>query len=189
MDEHPRRGQADRGPGVFSVQKFLSGILALFVLAGRIDSAAFADQPAPRTPYIVAGDGGRYDFKMVPSFEHGKPDRGQAYEVVGEGPDRPIWSVSGWYSHGTYLSYDGEYLVRLGTWSFAGTPSAEDLGVAFYKRGQLLKGHSIKDLVLDPGKAPRTVSFAHYLDGVGGFEPDLLSSRSPPATGSGTPST
>lgn len=147
--------------------------LALSVFLGIVGSGVFADQPAVERPYVTASYDGAYYFKMVPASGDAKPARGAAYEVMGEGPDRLIWSVSDWYSHQTFLSYDGNYLVRMGSWSFGGKPSAERMGVAFYKRGQLIKEHSIKDLVLDPSKAPKTVSFFHYLDAVGGFEPDL----------------
>ncbi len=147
--------------------------LSISLATSLVAPWTLADQPAPERPYVTAGEGGSYYFKMVPASGDDKPAKGVAYEVMGEGPDRPIWSVSGWYSNQTFLSYDGQYLVSMGLWSFGGRPTAQSQGVAFYKGGKLVKEHSIKDLVLDPTKAPKTVSFYHYLDAVGGFERDL----------------
>jgi hypothetical protein len=149
------------------------GVGASLALASCVlGAAAWADSPAPERPYVAAGEGGSFYFKMVPATA-GKPAGGVAYEVAAEGADRPIWSVTGWYSHQTYLSFDGQHLVSLGLWSFAGRPSARRIGVSFYKQGKLVKEYSLKDLVVDPETAPKTVSFYHYLDAVGGIGPDL----------------
>ena len=134
-------------------------------------SACLADQMAIPEAYVAAGDGGRYYFKMRPATDTRVGGGGETYKVNADGSDTPVWSVSGWYSYSVYLSYDGENLVRLGEWSFAARPTEDRLGVAFYKRDRLIKQYSIKELVRDPSRAPRTVSFYHYLgrvDGVGG---------------------
>jgi len=149
---------------------------ALLALIGMtICTPCFADMPAIPVAYIEAGDGGRYYFKMVPC-EQSRWDfscaTGAMYEVSESGPDRLVWSTSGWFAFRTYLSYDGQYLVRMGNWPAGSEPSADDLAIAFYDRGKLLKQYSTKQLVRDVSRVPRSVSHYRYLREVRGFYRD-----------------
>jgi hypothetical protein len=68
--------------------------------------------------------------------------------------------VSDWYSHDVFLANDGDFLVRLGPWNSGSQPRKEDLAVAFYKEGRLLKSYSTAELMEDPKRVSRSVS--HY---------------------------
>lgn len=87
----------------------------------------------------------------------GKDDESAGYAASGlyHSGDRtkPLWTVQ-WYAHTVYLSGDGRYLVRMGPWA----SGADDLAVAFYDRGRLIKQYSVQDLVADTESLPRSVS-------------------------------
>ena len=124
--------------------------------------------PAPdkeRAPgaYISAADGGRFYVKMVPDKE--RVGVATVYRVT-DAADEVVWSVSGWYAFSTFLSDDGQFLVRMGNWPRGREPSDEDLAVAFYKSGELLAQYSTKALIQHPDLVPRSVSHYDYiLDG------------------------
>jgi hypothetical protein len=58
------------------------------------------------------------------------------------------------------MSFDGQYLVKMGPWNSGREPNNGDLAVAFYKNGKLLKEYSVVDLVKDTSKVEATAS--HY---------------------------
>jgi hypothetical protein len=129
----------------------------------------YADSPKEPYPYVSVSIDGRYYFKMLPDPEDpwGNNSSGVMYEVSPSGNDKVLWSVSGWYAHATYVSYDGKYLVRLGGWRV--WPPKGDLAIAFYENGRLLKRYDTVDVVNDVTKFRRGISYYEYLKGVGGF--------------------
>lgn len=145
-------------------------LLALICMT--VCAPCFADMPAIPQAYIAAGDGGRYYFKMA-LCEQSRWDfscaTGAVYEVSESGPDRLAWSTSGWFAYTTYLSYDGQYLVRIGNWPAGYEPSFNDLAIAFYNRGKLLKQYSTKELIKDVSQVPASVSHYEFLHEVRGF--------------------
>ena len=84
-------------------------------------------------------------------------DAGDLYPESGlypvDGSVVPIWTVN-WHARNVLLSKDGRYLIRLGPWA----SNYDDLAVAFYDNGVLIRAYAIKDLVRDPEKLPRSVS-------------------------------
>jgi len=117
----------------------------------------------------TASQSGQYLFKMIPakgSFQEGeyvvtREAAGFAYQLEEDGAFTELWKVSGWYSFKVFLSNDGQYLVRMGPWSIGHEPDENDLAVAFYRRGQLIRSYSTADLVEDESAVLATVS--HYL--------------------------
>lgn len=85
---------------------------------------------------------------------------GIAYEITASGKLKELWRTSGWYSFQVFLSHDGRHLVRMGPWSVGSEPAHDDLAVAFYQDGKLLKSYSTAELVKDHSKVQRSVS--HY---------------------------
>jgi len=81
----------------------------------------------------------------------------EAYPASGlypaNGSVTPIWSVD-WHAPTVYLSGDGRYLVRMGPWA----QKRNDLAVAFYDRGKILRAYAIDDLVRNPDDLPRSIS-------------------------------
>ena len=82
---------------------------------------------------------------------------GEAYPASGLYPENgsvtPIWSVD-WHAPTVYLNGDGRYLIRMGPWA----QKRDDLAVAFYDRGKILRAYSIDDLVRNPDDLPRSTS-------------------------------
>jgi hypothetical protein len=138
--------------------------LALIVLLITCGTSS-ADSPAPPTPRVMVSASGRYFFSILPPHwnDKGQITRqplGTAYELQDNGSFRTLWRVTGWYAFQCFLSDDGRYLVRMGDWAFGHEPSKEDLAVAFYDRGKLLREYSTAELVKDKTKVVTTVS--HY---------------------------
>ncbi len=85
---------------------------------------------------------------------------GTAYRIRNNGSDLLLWRTKGWYSSEVYLSHDGLSLVAMGLWNGGSEPRKEDLAVAFYTEGKLIKQYSTADLVKDKSKVMKSLS--HY---------------------------
>ncbi|WP_162926377.1 hypothetical protein [Teredinibacter purpureus] len=140
----------------------------LLIFIAIIPYEMWADSPAMPIPYVEPSSYGSFYFKMIPevgSYENGEyeiksPAYGVAYELLENGDSRELWEVQGWYAFQVYLSNEAEYLVRMGNWASGKKPSKEDLAVAFYHKGVLLKEYSTADLIKIKRSVQRTVS--HY---------------------------
>jgi hypothetical protein len=124
-------------------------------------SSLWADSPAPPVPYVAVAQRGTAYFKMIPREGKWGDGSGIAYRLRRDGSDEELWRTEGWYSFEVFLSYDGDYLVAMGPWSIGHEPSKEDLAVAFYRKGKLLRQYSTADLVKDKSKVSASVS--HYM--------------------------
>ena len=137
------------------------GILA-FALHAKADSVA---DPVPR---VTTSESGTFFFKMVPPKGHVEDDKyvinrkpfGVAYRVNEEGEMIELWRTECWHAFEIYLANDGRHLVRMGPWSEGREASTEDLAIAFYEDGKLLKEYSTSDLLKDKRAVKTTVS--HY---------------------------
>ena len=125
-------------------------------------SHVLADQEIAPFPYVTAAEMGRYYFKLVPGEgrDESKGAVGTCYKVEAKGNDNILWATNDWYAFTVFLSVDGQYLVRLGNWPRGHAPSADHLAVAFYKKGELLKSYSTRDLIKDVAAVRPSVS--HY---------------------------
>lgn len=85
----------------------------------------------------------------------------KAYRILPDGKDEFLWSSVGWYANKVFLTSDCQYLVRMGDWARGSEPSSEDLAVAFYKNGELLRSYSTLDVI--ENKKSVDVSIGHYL--------------------------
>ena len=127
---------------------------------------SYADSPALPYPFVKSAGNSSYYFKMIPenqtknSTPEIDPPYGVAYRLLGNGRSVQLWRVDGWYAFEVYLSYDGEHLVRMGPWAVGSEPSEQNLAVAFYQQGVLLKKYSTLDLIENHSSVERTVS--HY---------------------------
>ena len=147
-----------------------NALVVLVIALVAEPSIAFADDPAPMEPYkAVVGDN---VFVMLPGGVMGPAgwrasqtlptEAGGIYELSGlyrnDGSTIPLWTVD-WYARETYLSNDGQFLVRVDSW-----PGDErQLAVAFYDRGKLLRQYAAADLVTRPADLPRSVSHLRWL--------------------------
>jgi hypothetical protein len=81
-----------------------------------------------------------------------------------------LWKTAGWYSFSVFLSRDGRHLIRIGNWPQGDRPKSDDLAIAFYDSGSLVKSYSTLDLLKDPSVVPKSVSHYQFLgDGRTGF--------------------
>src|SRR5262245_1814477 len=113
---------------------------------------AQADEEVAPAPYVSSSIEGRYYFKMIPDHQaHFDTEKGlgYAYRVTDGQADELLWSTTRWFSFHTYLSGDGTYLVRLGTWPRGHTPSAKHLAIAFYKEGKQITSYSTEQIIKD----------------------------------------
>lgn len=133
--------------------------------AGILSSALRADSPAAPTPKFTASEDGRFAFVLTPGVDdwRGDKSRGIAYELTSTGELHEIWRTDGWYSFQTFLAADGHHLVRMGPWNEGESPKPDDLAVAFYRDGKLLKSHSTASLVRDHSRVVRSVSHYQWL--------------------------
>lgn len=142
---------------------------ALFLM---LVHTALADSPADPRPQVTPSNSGSCFFSILPPHykDVGGPmlkvtrqPFGAAYELRDDGTLTKLWSVKGWYAFRVFLSDDGRYLVRMGDWPMGDKPSKDDLAVAFYDRGKLLKQYSTADLVKDHTKVRASVSHYRWL--------------------------
>jgi hypothetical protein len=139
------------------------GIAILIVLLSPA-LLAQADEPLPVDDYIVDVGDGRFVLVMLAADSaviDGIQDKGirakyaksGLYEMGDTG--QAIWTVD-WYALEVDSTPDGKHLVRWGPW-----PSIEgydELALAFYENGVLLRSYPVRDLVAEPQKLPRTAS-------------------------------
>ncbi len=146
----------------------------IFILVALMTAAASsirADTEAMPEAYVTASHDGIYFFKLVPPISKDRYNRasekltyGIAYQVLPDGSNLELWRTEGWYSFRVFLSGDGKYLARLGPWNSGDQPSKDDLAVAFYKEGKLLKQYSTEQLVKDKSKVKRSISHYEWFD-------------------------
>lgn len=136
--------------------------LSFLIFANNV---AFADKP--RMPYSYQNVVGNVQYVFVMLAEYSEPlisSAGKQYSSSGlyknDGSNIPIWTVD-WYAFTVYVSSDGEHLVRMGPWPSlkdGRRPDIQELAVAFYKNGKLLKRYPISDLINNPSNLPQSVS-------------------------------
>jgi len=135
-----------------------SFVLALLLGTISCASLSWAQTPPRFEPRVTAAMRAPYYFAMLPAqydykegdYEETTPARGIAYRLAEDGTNEELWAVEDWYATTVYLAADGHHLVRMGNWPEGNRPEQEDLAVAFYKDGELLKSYSTADLVGNP---------------------------------------
>ena len=99
---------------------------------------------------VSASANGQYYVEITPdtlSFEDWIMAEAIVYKVVSGPCDEEVWRANMWWSGPLHLSNDGEYLVWLGARSTAGLNGQYSL--AFYRRGELIRGYTYSELVED----------------------------------------
>jgi hypothetical protein len=128
-------------------------------------------------PYRVTTPNGRFVFVMLdPELKYkpaiwitkdGEEERAirAKYKQSGlyrtDDAHKPLWTVD-WYEHEAYPASDGVHLVRPGP---AGTWKAnfeDQLAVAFYANGQLIRSYKIGELVDQPERLRRSASLVWW---------------------------
>lgn len=129
-------------------------------------SSLMADSPsAPEERIFTSDTEPTVIFRMVPAkYDKGYKVQREAFGVASkweeDGNLKVLYRTKGWYSFRVFVSRSGRYLVRMGPWSVGSEPTKDDLAVAFYKEGKLLKKYSTAELVKDKSKV--IASTSHY---------------------------
>ncbi|HSL90375.1 MAG TPA: hypothetical protein VK870_13810 [Ignavibacteriaceae bacterium] len=131
-------------------------VLIIFLVLGTslLFSASIYDKERAPYTYVISSENGNFIFKM---FSDGK---GIAYEVTENSYNKEIWKVEGWYAFKTFITNDGQYLIRIGNWPRGDKPSEDDLAIAFYEKDKLMKSYSTRELIKDDSLVP--ISVSHY---------------------------
>lgn len=134
-----------------------SGRVLLIALAGLVfASPALADQEGSNFPHVVAGPYGRCYAKSVPKHIYdpgGEPrqqGRTEVYQVGG--PKDVLVQQLGWFSQTLFVrcrSRSETVVVRVGPWHRGRNPRADDLAIAFYRGGKLIRRYSTLDIAGD----------------------------------------
>jgi len=116
------------------------------LLATSVDT--WSRKKAPLAGRVTTSYDGLCYFKMrpdpdVPTSE--ESGRGEFYKVMADGPDQLMWKTQGWYAYTVYITCDCNTLIRLGTIFPRHSPN--ELAIAFYWRGKLVRSYSLKELV------------------------------------------
>lgn len=147
-------------------------IIPIMLILLILPSVGISDEEALPYAYVKTDYWGKYYFKMMPddkSFDYDNKGSGALYKVNAEGPDKVLWITNGWYAFEVYVSSDGIYLVRLGNWPRGYEPSKNQLAIAFYNNGNLIKSYSTLDLIKDLSAVKPSISHYFYYKKVFGF--------------------
>ena len=145
-----------------------------FLLAGLAATAAlgaaapaYADTPAPMSPYKRVSRSGEFVFVMLDGPWPGPriTDPWDGYPRSGlyrnDGSRNPLWTVD-WYAYNVDVASDGVHLVRQGDLAM----DMYGLAAGFYANGEPTRLYRIIEVVADESKIGRSVTFLHWkLDG------------------------
>ena len=148
-------------------------ILCAVCLLGAMSSRA--DTESPNWTYVTAsttdgttGHGDRY-AKCVPSGFSGPNGVTKIYRV---GEDQDVLEHTyDWYAAQVYLSGANKKtsVVRFGPWSQGHEANTNDLALAFYYDGRLLKSYSTLDIAGKPNNVTHSVSHYTWRQGIRGY--------------------
>ena len=145
-------------------------LTALFT-AALVCLPARGDSPIDPYPYITHIHSGTYYFKMIPGPGIWDTDNAKGgFYKVSKGEDELLWETKGWYSFQVFLANDLKHMVRMGMWATGRWPSTNELAVAFYRSGKLVKSYSTHDLVPDPKDVRLSVSHYQWYTQIHGLE-------------------
>jgi hypothetical protein len=118
----------------------------IVVLLLSIPVAALADSEIPNVPVVASGDDGSCYAKSVPASISGNEGTTRVFRVKAEADE--LLAEYPWYALRMHLACgDGNpVLIRIGPWPRGSRPSQDDLGIAFYRAGRLVRTHSMLDI-------------------------------------------
>jgi hypothetical protein len=129
-----------------------------------------ADSPRPNSPIVAAAEGGSCYAKSIPAHAWGQKGVTKIYSV-GELKDSLIDSYD-WFSFQIFISCGAginTQVVRMGPWANGEVASQDDLAIAFYSNGKLLKQYSTLDIAEQPGNVEASSSHYRVFSSIEGF--------------------
>ena len=118
--------------------------------------------PGRRDARVIASEDGAYFLLASRVSERSQTWLWTVYSVGLDGVFKEFWSGDGIYSRDIYLADDGNHIVCVEDWP-TGAMAKEDIVIAVYTRGTLLKAYRTVDLVGDVSRIRRSVSHYRWL--------------------------
>lgn len=149
-----------------------SAILAFPLFAAILiilSPTAFADEEASNSVHVVSATYGTHYAKSIPAENSGTKGQTQIYRVTKDKDE--LEHTYDWFASQIYLqgTAKGTAVVRLGPWARGHEAGKDDLAIAFYLNGKLLKGYSTLDIAGKPDKVQSSTSHYSVLGKVSGF--------------------
>jgi hypothetical protein len=127
---------------------------------------ALADQEASNVPFVKTSEWGNCYAKAVPTELYGSKGTTRIYSVR-PGEDAVLETYD-WFAKQIYLQCGvghpneqlGVSLVRVEQWARGRQPSSDQMAIAFYFKGHLVKQYSTLDIAASTSGVSRSVS--HY---------------------------
>ena len=157
-----------------------AGALAAGTLAvatrGVAGTGAPVDDEASNVPHVAASAYGRCYAKVVPDSLYGQDGRTTVYWV--QALEDSLLATHDWYSQRIYLECNvaagdgpvGLSVVRMGPWARGQQARAEDLALAFYRNGKLLRRYSTLAIAGRPDRVRASVSHYVVIDSILGYQ-------------------
>ena len=148
-------------------------LVTILVLAHAC--VVFADEEASNISHVTASQHGQCYAKSIPAELHGQRGVTRIYKVAAD-KDVLLHALE-WFSQRVYLECNvspssgpvGVSVVRLGPWARGHQANDNELGIAFYFKGALVKRYSTLDLAGAPDNVSRSVSHYTVIDSVDGY--------------------
>jgi hypothetical protein len=133
--------------------------IILLGLAGLLflSPCAWADEEVANRPQLVSSEYGGCYARSVPEESHGQKGTTTVFRVERRPPDTLLDQYD-WYSQQIYIECAvggerepaGVSVVRLGPWARGYLANPDDLAIAFYLNGRLLRRYSTLDIAGKP---------------------------------------
>ena len=135
---------------------FVATLITAFLLL----PPAFADEEASNSVHVAAATNGRHYAKSIPAESYGSKGETRIYRVTKDQDE--LETTFNWFAGELFLQDTawGTSVVRLGPWARGHEASKDDLAIAFYLNGKLLKQYSTLDLAGKPDNVHSSTS--HY---------------------------
>lgn len=143
-------------------------LLTICFLIFTYDIATADSIAVPMSYTVKVGNGEQYIFVML---GEGKimSKSGKDYPKSGlyknDGSITPIWTVD-FYSHLTYVTSEGKYLVEMGPWPELNKnrePDTSFIAFSLYEKGKKYNDFTIKEFISFPSALQKSVSHYEWL--------------------------
>jgi len=149
-------------------------LLTLTCLLVTLCVGVRADEEASNVPHVAVDQYGRCYAKSVPAESYGSKGETNVYAV--DRQDRLVETYA-WYSGQVYLQCftpmpDRQVaisVVQFGPWARGRKANDDDLALAFYARGKLLRRYSTLDIAGSPDRISNSVSHYTVISRVEGY--------------------
>jgi hypothetical protein len=138
-------------------------LFAAFLLA----QPAIADEEAANRVHVKSSANGRYYAKSIPDADRGSKGKTLVYAVTKD-KDKLIATYK-WYAQEFFLLDAGPTIVQMGPWARGHEASKDDLAIAFYKDGKLLRSYSTLDIAGTKDNVSSSVSHYTVFESIQGY--------------------